>query len=120
MIDDLEQEILNRGLDDIIQLSEIVSVAREDLNVQEGDKLFAVVFRCLASLVGRGWAIVGDLDDAEPPLAVVPWSGSSDEVAERAISEWRALGRLPDLGEICWLELTDSGSAAARRAGLGS
>ena len=32
----LEQEILNRGLNDIIQLAEIVSVARFNLGIEEG------------------------------------------------------------------------------------
>jgi hypothetical protein len=64
----LEREILSRGLDDIIQLAEIVSVARFNLGIPEGPDLFAAVAYCLRALVGEGLAVVGDLDDSGSPL----------------------------------------------------
>src|SRR6266404_2903947 len=71
----LEQEILSRGLDDIIQLAEIVSVARFNLGIEEGPDLFAAVEDCFRALVGGRLAIVGDLDDSGSPLVIRPWSG---------------------------------------------
>jgi hypothetical protein len=110
----LEREILSRGLDDIIQLAEIVSVARFVLGIQEGPDLFAAVADCMRALVGEGLAVVGDLDDSGSPLVIRPWLGDVDAVVERAILEWKQLGRGPNLSEICWLELTDLGREAAR------
>jgi hypothetical protein len=112
----LEREILSRGLDDIIQLAEIVSVARFNLGIPEGPDLFAAVAYCLRALVGEGLAVVGDLHDSGSPLAIGPWPGDVDAVVERAILEWKELGRAPNLGEICWLELTELGKEAARAA----
>jgi hypothetical protein len=112
--DQLEREILSRGLDDIIQLAEIVSVARFNVGIEDGAELFDVVARCLRVLVGQGLAVVGDVDDGRPPLTVTPWSGDAESIAERAIGGWKALGRTPNLGEICWLELTPEGRHRAR------
>ena len=115
----LEREILSRGLDDIIQLAEIVSVARFTLGIPEGPDLFAAVADCMRALVGEGLAVVGDLEDSgSPPLKISPWPGDVDAVVERAILEWEELGRGPNLSEICWLELTDLGREAARDTAL--
>jgi len=95
----LEQEILNRGLNDIIQLAEIVSVARFNLGIEEGPDLFAAVEDCLRALVGGRLAIVGDLDDSGPPLVIRPWSGNADAIVQRVIRDWKALGRAPNLAK---------------------
>jgi hypothetical protein len=70
----------------------------------------------LRSLLGQRLAVLGDLDEDKPMLTVVPWSGDVDSVVDRAIGEWRALKREPNLAEICWIELTDSGRQVANES----
>ncbi len=115
MSNSLEGEILSRGLDDIIQLSEIVSVARFKLGIEEGPDLFDIVGKCLRVLVGETLAIFGDLDESKAPLTIQAWSGDAEAIADRAVSEWKALSRSPGLAEIGWLELTDAGRTEARQ-----
>jgi hypothetical protein len=45
------------------------------------------------------------------------WDTAPNEVLERVEREWVALGRAPNLGEICWLSNTEAGDKRAR--GLG-
>jgi len=110
----LEGEILSRGLDDIIQLAELVSIARFEVGVDEGPQLFDVVEVALCDLVEEGLARIGDLDDSHAPLTVVPWVGDVATIVGRAISAWRTLGREPNLAEVCWLELTPLGRQRAK------
>jgi len=111
----LEHEILSRGLDDIIQLAEVVSVARFVVGIPDGPDLFAAVADCMRGLVAEGLAVVGDLEDSgAPPLVIRPWPGNADAIVERTILEWKKLGRGPNLNEICWLELTDLGRETAQ------
>ncbi len=114
MIGRLEREVMDHGLDDIIQLEEIVSIARFDIGVEVGSELFMIVKNCLVFLLNEGLAIFGDLDDSKAPLTIEPWPGSGDAIAERVITEWKALGREPNLNEIGWLELTHKGRTQAQ------
>jgi hypothetical protein len=105
----LVNEILIRGLDDIIQLAVVISVARFNIGIEEGPDLFSAVGDCYRELVGQNLAVVGDLDDSGAPLVINPWPSDAQYVVTRIIREWKALGRRPTLGEICWLELTAEG-----------
>ena len=61
-----------------------------------------------------GYAIVGDVaKDDEGVLYISSWGLGSADTIKRIEDEWRALGRLPNLGDVCWLELTESGRAHA-------
>lgn len=46
----------------------------------------------------------GDLraGDVRPDGTFVAWSGRVDEVLARISSEWQALGRQPDIGDVVW------------------
>jgi hypothetical protein len=68
----------------------------------------------ISELVGSGYAIVGDVVRDEGLLCVQSWGLGAAETIKRVEDEWRALGRMPNLGEVCWLELTDAGRAKAR------
>jgi hypothetical protein len=57
---------------------------------------------------------VSDAIKDEGLLCVQSWGLSADDTIKRIEDEWRALGRSPNLGEVCWLELTDVGRAEAR------
>jgi hypothetical protein len=106
---DLADEILLRGTEDVIQLAEIISVARYEVGIPFGPEMFTAVYECLRSLVAKGYANIGDWNLSSIGPSIVPWPGDADTIAERAISEWKALRRNPGLGEVCWLELTELG-----------
>ncbi len=109
--------ILYQGIDDIIQLAETVSIARFWIGIPDDAELLTVIRDCYRDLIRDGLAIVGDLDlnESEDWDLVRPWIGEAQEIADRVITEWKALERNPNLGEICWLELTDKGRTTARK-----
>jgi hypothetical protein len=104
----LTDEILIRGLEDIIQLAEVISVAQL-IQANKFGPMESTVCECVRSLVDQGSIVVGDLDTSNSPLRIRPWSGDSNAIVDRINREWSALGRDPGLAEICWLQLTIDG-----------
>jgi hypothetical protein len=111
----LRNELLNRGLSDMLQLDEMASVARRHLggSPSEADVMGATT-EVIGELLSHGYAIVGDVVRDEGLLCVQSWGLGGAETIGRIEDEWRALGHPPNLGEVCWLELTDAGRAEAR------
>ena len=99
----------------MLQVSEMASVARRHLggSPDEADVIRATT-EVVGELVGSGYAIVGDAIKDEGLLCVQSWGLGAAETIKRVEDEWRALGRMPNLGEVCWLELTDAGRTEAR------
>jgi hypothetical protein len=113
-MNDLEREILIHAHRDVIQLVEVISVAHFDLGVPFGDPVFAAVAEFVLSVIGNDVMIAGDLDLSEDyPNFIRPWTGDAETIKDRIISEWRSLGRNPELAEICWFDLTERGSVIA-------
>ncbi len=111
----LRNELLDRGLSDMLQLDEMAFVARRHLggSPSESETMQATT-EVIGELMGSGYAIVGDVVRDEGLLCVQSWGLSVAETTKRIEDEWRALGRMPNLGEVCWLELTDAGREQAR------
>lgn len=119
MNQELRNELLVRGLSDMLQLDEMASVARRHLggSPSEADVMRATT-EVIGELVGSGYAIVGDVVRDEGLLCIRSWGLSAADTIKRVEDEWRALGRPPNLGEVAWLELTDAGRAEARTVSL--
>ena len=113
MIDQLEREILVRGVDDVIQLAEMVSGAHFEVGIDFGEDMFNAIAGCISSMVRNGLAEVGGLEPDGPTLQFVAWPGGADEVVRRVLTEWKLLGRDPNLSEVSWLSLTEKGRKAA-------
>jgi hypothetical protein len=115
MTDEIRNELLDRGLDDILQLSEMAGVARRHLGGSPSeDEVMRVTTEIIGELVDAGYAIVGDVaKNDEGILYISSWGLGSADTIKRIEDEWRALGRPPNLGDVCWLELTESGRAHA-------
>jgi hypothetical protein len=111
----LREELLTRGMSDVLQLSEMASVAKRHLGgaPYEGEIMKATT-SVIGELVDGGYAIVGDLVTDQGPPFVRSWGLDAAATVTRIEDEWRALGRAPTLGEVCWLELTDDGRAEAQ------
>jgi hypothetical protein len=114
MSQDLRNELLDRGLSDMLQLSEMASVARRHLGGSPSEtEVVQATTGVVGELMGAGHAIVGDVVKDEGLLCVRSWGLSVADTIKRIEDEWRALGRAPNLGEVCWLELTETGRAHA-------
>jgi hypothetical protein len=113
-MNDLEREILIRAHRDVIQLVVVISVAHFDLGIPFGDAVFDAVAEFVSSVIGNDLMIAGDLDLSEDyPEFIRPWTGDAEMITDRIISEWKSLGRNPNLAEICWFDLTERGCVIA-------
>lgn len=111
----LHKELLVRGLSDMLQLGEMAWAARRLLggSPSKADIVRATT-EAIGELVSSGYAIVGDVVKDEGLLCVRSWELSPVDTVKRIEDEWGAIEGLPNLGEVCWLELTDAGRAEAR------
>lgn len=111
----LRNELLDRGLSDMLQLGEIAWVARRHLGDPPNEtEVMRATTEAIDELLNSGFAIVGDVVKDERLLCVQSWGLSVPEAIKRIEDEWRALGGMPNLGEVCWLELTDAGREEGR------
>lgn len=113
----MRAELLDRGLDDMLMLSEMASVAARHLNEPlDSPPVADTTVEIIGGLLESGSAIVGDVTRLpEGLLAVQSWDLGPPEATRRIRGEWTAIGVLKALGQVCWLELTESGRAEAEK-----
>ena len=108
----IQEIILKNGEDDWMCLGEVASlVQRETPNASEA----AIIERTLdilRELAEAGLVLVGDLSGAGGRF--VPWQLPVRDAIERVRSEWVALGRPVNLGDVCWVSNTPEGDKRAR------
>ncbi len=104
-------EILLLGLDDWIQASEIASVARTVGGARSENQVRALSIEIIRAVVQGGLMKAGNVTQD----GFREWGQSPNDAVERIAGQWAALGRGPDLGEICWLSNTEEGDRRARR-----
>ena len=107
--------LLVRGLDDWVDMSEVVWTVRSSRQAASDQDITAQSLDAIAFLLQEGLAEAGTLEQVGETVEFVAWDLSPTEAAQRVREEWEALGRLPELGEICWLSNTPKGDAAARQ-----
>jgi len=107
--DELADEILVQGLQDYLELAAIISIAHFEVGIPFGPQMIARVSQSIESLVDQGFAIVGNIGKRTSDPLITPWPGNAEEIRDRLVSEWKALGRRPNLGDVCWLSLTQLG-----------
>lgn len=105
MIDDL----LLRGSDDWVTAAEVAWLAKSVGGATTDEEIREVALSAIKEVVMRGLMQVGDVTDD----GFFEWDRSPEDSLEAVAQEWRALGRLPDLGEVCWLANTPAGDARA-------
>lgn len=113
--DRMVEALLVEGLDDFLDLCWCNGVVREvgrfDVDyVTDAPNLREATLTAIKSVLAEGLMEIGDLTNDE---GVVPWELSAEEAVARVRREWLALGRLPNLWEIGWLELTPKGKQIA-------
>jgi hypothetical protein len=98
MIDRAHNELLDRGLEDILQLSEMASVARRHLGGSASEvEVMQVTTGIIRELMNAGYAIVGNVaKDNEGILYIYSWGLGPADTTKRIEEEWGALGRMPN------------------------
>lgn len=112
----LQTDLLLRGLEDMLQLVEIISRVGEHSGIdRHNDQAVMKPTLCVISeLLHSGYAIAGDVvKDDEGLLHVRPWGLPPSDAVTRIEREWLDLEEPPNLGDVVWLELTDAGRAEA-------
>jgi hypothetical protein len=116
----LEQEVLVRGLDDWIYLAEIISIAKRQMLLPDASAIDRSIdaLSCLLAcgLVEAGMAVrAAGWTPKRPITEFRAWGTAREETIRRIREEIKRLdGRLPSIGEVCWIRNTDAGNAAAR------
>jgi hypothetical protein len=93
------QDALNESQEDYVGLWSLVWNVRHefaDANVQEIKELVLSTLQLLLSAYGL---LIGDFKQDK----FFPWDCTPSEAITRVDTEWRKLGRDPDIGEIAWL-----------------
>lgn len=107
MSDAIRHELLDRGLDDMLQLAEVVSVVRRHLGLEIKDPgVRRATLKILRDMLDRGEVIAGDVDkDEKGVLCVRSWGLPSAETIEKIDRDWSSDRPMPNLGEVVWCEL---------------
>ena len=104
------EAMLRSGLYDWVQAAEVVSIAMEEGGAEtdrEGRDLSLELFR---EVLQRGWMRIGELTHD----GFREWSLPVPAAMERIQREWDSLREgMPNLGDICWLEITEEGKRLA-------
>ena len=109
---DLADDLLVRGLDDWVMLSEVEYLVRRITPDAGLDQVIRETAALVETLSSAGLVEVGDVQEQS---GFVAWSLSPAETAARIRSEWSGLGRSLEMGDICWLANTAGGDEKARR-----
>ena len=109
----IRNELLDRGRTDMLQLGEVVSVVARHLGrSMEDDLVMGSTLEEIRDLLESGYVVAGyTARDGDGLLYVSSWEIPPADAVKRIETDWVELGRLPNLGEVVWLELTDVGRA---------
>lgn len=109
--------LLLEGLDDMLNLWWVEGRIALLHGRRSGDpSLVEPTVMAIRDLLAAGYAIAGRVtkDQSDGLLMVEPWDLPVDDAIRRIEKEWGELGEL-SMGDVVWLELTESGREEARR-----
>lgn len=107
----LLEDLVARGVGDWVQASEVVGLVIDHLGPLTDEGIEAAALGLVALAVGRDLVVSGDLSGA----TFEAWNTSPAESLWRIVRSWAELGRLPHLGEVCWLMNTSLGDDLGQR-----
>lgn len=105
--------ILCRGLDDWVQLVDVIHEVGSSGELLTLAELRERSLGVVAELVEAELMVIGDVT-AETGFVQWPPMASHRQL-ERIRERWDSLSRQPILGDVCWLDLTDSGRRYAEK-----
>jgi hypothetical protein len=109
------EDVLDRGLDDWIDITEVASVAKTVGGAVTDAEIQELSIEIIRSVIQEGLMEVGDVTTD----GFHRWGLSPDEALKRIEHDWGALGRWPYIGDICWLSNTEEGDKRARQLSNG-
>lgn len=99
--------ILCRGLDDWVQLVDVIHEVTSAGNALTPIELREEAMRVIAELLKEELIVIGDVTTQS---GFVQWPQATTSLQlDKVRLRWDALGRPPILGDVCWLKLTDAG-----------
>ena len=108
-ITDPRLQILRAAVVDWVSLAEAVSYVRSARPQSSPATLRALTLDLVSDLVRDGLVQVGDL---RPRFAA--WEGTRDHVVEALREAWPEAMTEPDVGDVCWLDVTPEGERIGR------
>ena len=102
--------LLLRGLDDWIDAAEVAWVAKSIGGGESYETILDLSLWSIRALLDESLAEVGMVTREH---GFVAWDTPPADSMARIEAEWRTKPRGPDLGEVCWLSLTEAGRARA-------
>lgn len=103
-------DLLKRGVADWLDMAEVAWVAASVGGAKTEQEIRALAVEVIRRLLQDRLIAVGDVTED----GFRAWDVSDDDALLRIEREWLALGRLPNLGEVCWLSNTEAGDDFAR------
>jgi len=86
-------------------LYEVWPEIKYGLNIDDDDKVKALTLEVVREMLRRGARV--DFGD-DTPANMRSAGKAAEEVVARIAREWDALGHLPDMGEVCYIEYPPS------------
>ncbi len=110
-MNDVQEQVLIELLDDWVGLWEIARMLQGVSPPASWEQRRSDAVRLIESLLTKGYIRAGDLTAGG---VFVPWDMPAKAIAQKIDAQWRALGRDPDIGELCWFASTPAGVRMAR------
>jgi hypothetical protein len=107
--DSLIDELVVRGADDWVTAAEVAWVAKSAGKAKADDDIKALSLDIINTVLQAGLMRAGDVTDG----GFFAWDISPSDASGRIERAWEQLGRLPNLGEVCWLANTEAGHERA-------
>lgn len=104
--------LLVSGLDDWVQAAEVASVARMEGGAKSEEALRDISLTLIRHLLEQELMEAGTIIEKE---GFAPWGVPVNEAMNRITHDWPAGSRSPELGGVCWLNLTAKGQVQAEQ-----
>ena len=101
--------VLRAGSDDWVGVWELPFLARSTGAADSPQEERIACIQVVRELLASGWATVGDVTDD----GFRAWPLTHDQAVSRIETEWQALPNGPNLGDIGWINLSETGEAKA-------
>ena len=114
-LNDMQRSVLLEGLRDYQSMWELAREARELIGeTSSTEAVRRTVLAWIRPLIEGGYLTVGRLVRRGRFSDLEPWSAQGRAAMRELEQRWTRLGRDPEVGELAWLQLTQSGQALAR------
>lgn len=105
----LIDELLACGADDWVAAAEVAWIAKSMGGAATNHEIKALSVELIQAVLVAGLMEAGDVTDG----GFFAWGVPPDEAVARIERSWDQLGRLPNIGDVCWLSNTRSGNQRA-------